>query len=251
MHALPEITLAIEVSNPGADAAIAPGVPAIPGSGPAPRSGVALGRATPLGIECLAMEWLSPRSRHDDALMPAIAELARRTGHTPRDINRIAVSIGPGGYTSLRIGVTIAKLIAEATGAACIGVPTADAVVCNLGDQLTAEQHVRVCLAWKRDSVWMQDFVRSGAAQLCAKGEGRLVSIEQAAQSAPPVIVAEAPLAEMLNHSQDVRIIEPVFDPRGVLKASFNRPTVDPLHLAPLYPREPEAVSKWRELHPR
>jgi len=240
---LPEITLAIEVSNPGADATAAADTP---------RSGVALGRRSTHGsaIECLGVEWLHPTSRHDDALMPAIDTLCRTRSVQPGDLSRVAVSLGPGGYTSLRIGVTIAKMIAQATGAACIGVPTADAILANLADQLSGATTARVCLAWKRDSAWRQDFTRdSGGWRGVAPGG--IVLLDELAHRVPDALICEAPLRAMLPSSTHHAIIEPVFDPRGVLATSANLAPIDPLLLAPIYPREPEAVTKWRELHPR
>lgn len=246
MQALSEYTLAIEVSNPGADAPASPDGPA------APRSGVALGRRDPdsPAIRCIGREWLNPRSRHDDALMPAIDALCRRASVAPRDLARIAVSIGPGGYTSLRIGVTIAKLIAEATGAACIPVPTAHAVLANLEPVLNQTSTCRMCLAWKRDSVWCQDFQRSARVWI-PETEGVLVTLPQVTHRLPHALIAEPALVAMLPTPPAGKVIEPIFDPQGVLQASVNVHPVDPLRLAPLYPREPEAVTKWRELHPR
>ncbi|WP_342462935.1 tRNA (adenosine(37)-N6)-threonylcarbamoyltransferase complex dimerization subunit type 1 TsaB [Ureibacillus sp. FSL K6-8385] len=49
---------------------------------------------------------------HSVTCMPAIEEVFRKSNLTPVDIDAIAVSEGPGSYTGLRIGVTIAKTLA-------------------------------------------------------------------------------------------------------------------------------------------
>lgn len=243
MHALSQFTLAIEVSNPG----VGPGDSTA--SAKAPRAGVALGRRRSGAalIECIGLRWLNPASRHDDALMPAIDELCREAGVAPRDLGRIAVSIGPGGYTSTRIGVTVAKMIAFATRARCVPVPTAVAVAHNMPADAAAP--CRVCLAWKRDTAWCHDF--SAAPARTPLNDGRLLPLDQITRATPELLIAEPALVAMLPAPPAARIIEPVFDPRGVLNASASAVDVDPQQLVPLYPREPEAVTKWRELHPR
>ena len=162
----------------------------------------------------------------------------------------MAVSIGPGGYTSLRIGVTTAKLIAEATGATCIGVPTASAILANLGDALRPLRTCRVCLAWKRDSVWCQDF-HNKEGDWHPVSSGGIVTLPHVCTGNFDAVICEAALRAMLPAPLTAKVLEPAFDPRGVLAASAALAPIDPLLLAPLYPREPEAVTKWRELHPR
>ena len=51
--------------------------------------------------------------------------------------------------------------------------------------------------------------------------------------------------------SRGVAVVPPIFDPRACLRLAACLPTVDVIDLSPMYPREPEAVRKWRELHPR
>ena len=44
------------------------------------------------------VELLKASARHDDELMPAIERLVEKAGLTPRDLEAVGVSIGPGGY---------------------------------------------------------------------------------------------------------------------------------------------------------
>ncbi|WP_397447519.1 tRNA (adenosine(37)-N6)-threonylcarbamoyltransferase complex dimerization subunit type 1 TsaB [Polaribacter sp. R77954] len=46
---------------------------------------------------------------HAEVLHPFIAEVLKESGRTPKDIDAVAVSKGPGSYTGLRIGVSAAK----------------------------------------------------------------------------------------------------------------------------------------------
>ncbi|MCF7616832.1 tRNA (adenosine(37)-N6)-threonylcarbamoyltransferase complex dimerization subunit type 1 TsaB [Bacillus sonorensis] len=52
------------------------------------------------------------KKNHSVRAMPAIDELLKECGLTPRDLSKIAVARGPGSYTGVRIGVTIAKTLA-------------------------------------------------------------------------------------------------------------------------------------------
>ncbi|WP_430535597.1 tRNA (adenosine(37)-N6)-threonylcarbamoyltransferase complex dimerization subunit type 1 TsaB [Listeria rocourtiae] len=52
------------------------------------------------------------KKNHSVRLLPAIAQLMKECDVTPQDLTKIAVAEGPGSYTGLRIGVTVAKTMA-------------------------------------------------------------------------------------------------------------------------------------------
>ncbi|GJM18453.1 MAG: hypothetical protein DHS20C14_06660 [Phycisphaeraceae bacterium] len=90
-------------------------------SNPSIGAGVAIADA---GGAVLDVEPVDAGTRRSDDLMAAIDRVCARAGAKPGDLGTIAVSVGPGSYTSIRVAVTTAKLLAEATGAGVIGVPT-------------------------------------------------------------------------------------------------------------------------------
>ena len=65
-------------------------------------------------------------TRHGRDLMPSVAALLAEAGVARSDLERIAVSVGPGSFTGLRVGVAAAKTLAWALGAALVAVPTLD-----------------------------------------------------------------------------------------------------------------------------
>jgi tRNA threonylcarbamoyladenosine biosynthesis protein TsaB len=67
---------------------------------------------------------LTAGQRSAQSLAPGIAELLRRVGWSTREVELIAVTAGPGSFTGVRVGVTTAKTLAYATGAAVLGVDT-------------------------------------------------------------------------------------------------------------------------------
>lgn len=60
--------------------------------------------------------------------LPLVREVFDAAERTVDDIDLIAVSVGPGSFTGLRIGLSIAKGIALATGCAVVGVPSLEAL---------------------------------------------------------------------------------------------------------------------------
>jgi tRNA threonylcarbamoyladenosine biosynthesis protein TsaB len=66
-------------------------------------------------------------------LTPAIAQILARGGLTADDLKGIAVAIGPGSYTGLRVGLGVAKGLALANQKPLMGVSTLDIVAASLG----------------------------------------------------------------------------------------------------------------------
>src|SRR5689334_13247826 len=62
--------------------------------------------------------------QHAAHILPIIDRLCGARGWRPRDLEQLYVSIGPGSFTGLRIGVTLCKTIAFATGAKIVAVPS-------------------------------------------------------------------------------------------------------------------------------
>ena len=63
---------------------------------------------------------------HTTELMPAIAEILRSQGLSAGDLSGIAVALGPGGFSDLRVGVSVAKGLAMTAGKSVVGVGTLD-----------------------------------------------------------------------------------------------------------------------------
>ena len=61
----------------------------------------------------------------DDQLMLQIDHMVRDLGGVPADLGLIGVSIGPGGFTGLRVATATAKALAMTTGCDLVGVPSA------------------------------------------------------------------------------------------------------------------------------
>ena len=78
------------------------------------------------GISVLYETTWQSQHHHTVELAPAIDQLFERTGTQPIDLTGVAVAIGPGSFTSLRIGVAAAKGLALALKIPLVGVPSLD-----------------------------------------------------------------------------------------------------------------------------
>lgn len=69
--------------------------------------------------------WRSSQ-RHTVELAPAISELLTRCGLTMEGVHAVGVALGPGSFTSLRVGLSLAKGLALSRHIPLIGIPTLD-----------------------------------------------------------------------------------------------------------------------------
>jgi tRNA threonylcarbamoyladenosine biosynthesis protein TsaB len=69
-----------------------------------------------------------PVLTHCSGLPEAVDELLEVSGFSRRDLRAVAVAIGPGSFTGLRIGLSYAKGLSMALSIAIVGVPTLDAM---------------------------------------------------------------------------------------------------------------------------
>lgn len=74
--------------------------------------------------ELLAEELVDERNVHAERLMGMIDGAFRRSGTALKQMAGLAVSIGPGSFTGLRIGLSVAKGLAYASGKPILPVPT-------------------------------------------------------------------------------------------------------------------------------
>ncbi len=69
---------------------------------------------------------------HSEGLMPQLDQMFARTGIKKENTDRIAVSIGPGSFTGLRIGLAAAEAMAYAWQCGICGVNTLEAMAYNI-----------------------------------------------------------------------------------------------------------------------
>lgn len=181
------------------------------------------------GAEVVAESGVEDRLRHGELLAPAIDALLRGAGVSPADLSRIAVGVGPGPYTGLRIGLATATTMAVALGIELVGVCTLDvlaAAVTVPGPFLVATDARRKEVYWARyDSPLDRDgdpdvgFPAAVATALPVAGNGASLYPDHFPRAVAPRLPSAASLARLVT-SGAARLL----------------PTV------PLYLRRPDAV---------
>ncbi|MCZ6834265.1 MAG: tRNA (adenosine(37)-N6)-threonylcarbamoyltransferase complex dimerization subunit type 1 TsaB, partial [Planctomycetota bacterium] len=196
------------------------------------------------------VEVLNESKRHDDDLMPAIDRMFSKAGLTPRDLEAVAISIGPGGFTGLRIAITTAKMFAQTLGVKLLAIPSAEVVAQSMEDEAGP---ILITLAGKGDNAWITHLVRTNGLWEIL-GEPGLMDAGQLDLEAITILVADQYLpAAMRKKAQQVGvpIHEPKFDPQACLLVGSRflqaGLVTEPGNLNPLYPRPPEAVSIWEQ----
>ena len=99
------------------------------------NSGLCGSVALVTGDGCLAEHSLLAQQSHSRRLLPSIDTLFSETSTSITDVDAIAVSLGPGSFTGLRIGLATAKALCMGAGKPLIGIPTLKALAVQLAFQ--------------------------------------------------------------------------------------------------------------------
>ncbi len=234
-HAAREIVLGIELSNPSASPdAHAVALFACDALSPDKRTGRLVGSLP-----------VSSTMRSSEGLMVLIERLCAEYEIVPGKIAQLIVSIGPGGYTALRISTTTAKVLAHTLGCALIGVPTALVAARAVGlDRrpglialASKNQRAHCSVVWADGSVEAVGVIGADQARALVDAHGVRSLVGDGHLPSSFVDMAQ----------QGGIAIDPIrLDARDVLEASAGIGPSTLIELAPIYAREPDAVTQWR-----
>lgn len=154
---------------------------------------VALDRGEGVVLEARDDPPRGQRPRHAAALLPLAAELLGRAGIGFAELDRIAVGVGPGTFTGLRIGVATARALAQASGVPLVGVSTLQALALAVlsAPPAPGADVVAAVLDARRGEAFAAAWRRSDL-------EANVTALEASAVIAPAALVPEA-LAERLR----------------------------------------------------
>ena len=179
---------------------------------------------------------------HAEALAPMIDAVMAEAGMSFTDLDRLAVTVGPGSFTGLRVGIATARGLALAAVLPVVGVTTLEAVAANVPAQEAAARGGRIVavLDARRGELYVQVF-GPGLASLAGPC---LVTVDDAATLVPAegavavgsgaaLLAARAPGLAISNASgePDAAVI-------AVLAATRSAESLPP---EPLYLRAPDA----------
>jgi len=175
-----------------------------------------------------------------ERLIPMIEAACAEAGARLADLDLIAVTIGPGSFTGIRIGLAAARGLTLATGLACAGVTSFDAVAASVADE---RRPLAVALDSRRDEIFVQCFPATAA-----PGAPVMLRPEDAARALPQGALwlagdAAAQLLPFLPHARVAAgALRP--DPAAIarLAAASWRPGERPPLPRPLYLRAPDTT---------
>ncbi len=151
--------------------------------------------------------WRSSQ-RHTVELAPAISELLTRCGTTMDDIHVLGVALGPGSFTSLRVGLALVKGLALSRHIPLIGIPTLDI----LAWAQPAGRHPLLCAIQAGRGRFALGAYKSSRKGWQAQGPARVVSLEALmAEAQAPAVVCGEFSAEEIQKMKDggIRLASP------------------------------------------
>jgi tRNA threonylcarbamoyladenosine biosynthesis protein TsaB len=182
-------------------------------------------------------------AHHAEQLFHRIAEVMEGAGLEFSALDRIAVTVGPGGFTAVRVGVSAARALALATGKPVVAT-TSLAVMAHVAEERLVEplgtRQIMVAVYAGRGAHYVQSFM----ADTTATGKPRLLTTEEAARSIGrhgAILVgtgalviadlarkaggeAEPRFPEVLPHARNLALMAPRLAPVSPLRPLYLRP---------------------------
>lgn len=84
------------------------------------------------GDQVLAEHTWRALTNHTVQLLPVTQQLVQQSGHVPADLGAVAVAVGPGAFSGLRVGIATAKTLAWTLGIPFVGVGSLDALAAGV-----------------------------------------------------------------------------------------------------------------------
>lgn len=191
------------------------------------------------------------RNHHTVELAPAVDDLLKRCGLLPTDLSAVAAALGPGSFTSLRIGLAVAKGLALALRLPVAGVPTLDI--------LAAAQPVRdlplaAVIQAGRGRLAVGWYAPGPRGTWAAQGEPEAMTLETLNQriEKPTLVCGELSAEErqvLARRRKSIQLATPaqsVRRPSYLAELAWKRiqsgKTDDVVTLAPIYLRTPDGI---------
>ncbi|MEP3247994.1 MAG: tRNA (adenosine(37)-N6)-threonylcarbamoyltransferase complex dimerization subunit type 1 TsaB [Sneathiella sp.] len=186
---------------------------------------------------------------HAESLLPMMRQRMDESELTFEDLDAIAVSVGPGTFTGLRIGLAAARGIALAAGLPCIGITTLEALAASVPPDQAEGKSIMVAIDARRQEIYGQSFVAAPNLEplQCAKA----IPVQEAASMLPdtPFVLLGSGAALLKDagilEKSDAQILDLKPDPDakiiGKLALDRKLPAKNTPPPDPVYLRAPDA----------
>ncbi len=105
---------------------------------------------------------------HSETLLVSVREVLEKAGTTLASVGLIAVGLGPGTWTGLRVGITTAKALAYALAVPVIGISTLDAIAAGVTDY---NGKLAVIVDARRHEIYGRGYTVDGKGGIAADGD--------------------------------------------------------------------------------
>jgi tRNA threonylcarbamoyladenosine biosynthesis protein TsaB len=222
--------------------------------------GVAVRTATGVQAELT----LTGRRRHVETLTPALEHLLQQLDLVPGDLGVVAVDIGPGLFTGLRVGLAAAKGLAQSLGLGVVGATSLD-ILTSGAAAAGLRGLVLACVDARRGEVFAAVHEVEAAGPLAAVRTVRLgvglftpedLTAALGQFAGEPVHAVGDGALRYADVLQKIPGVDPgapglAFPPPAALldlvtaRIEAGEPPVEPSAVVPLYMREADAVSNY------
>jgi tRNA threonylcarbamoyladenosine biosynthesis protein TsaB len=203
--------------------------------------------------ECVASAAFRSDRGHGADLVPTIASLCDRAGWPVASLDACFVSAGPGSFTGLRIGITLARTLAWSVGVRLVAVPTMEVIAANALELPDPPEQLAVALDAGRGNVYGALLRRVQGGYACAEGPLEIDVASWLHEAPRPIAVlgSGVPAHRQALDALGATILpESLWTPRAqrVLQLGWRLAGagefISPDSLVPVYIRLPSAVEK-------
>ncbi len=202
----------------------------------------------PKGVMCLYDDTALMSRGHQEYIGPQIWNCFHKTGINPKALNFIGVTLGPGSFTGLRVGLSFAKGLAEGSGVALRGFSTLEAMAA-LDGLLDARR--LVVIEAGRGQVYVQAF--DGMAAIAPPISLNIhdnESLSAYVKTVPDVSILTGNACDYIRPYWPHAQVIPQVCPSTQAMARLGFDDFDRADVKPVYIREPDAkVSDKRIVH--
>ncbi len=224
------------------------------------------------GTSCSAAVWakggvvatcleVMPRGQ-SERLVPMVGEVMARAGVAFADLDAVAVTRGPGGFTGVRIGLATARGLALAWRLPLLGVTCFETVAAALSAAEIDGRQLVVALDAKRSELYAQAFSGAGPGPSCqsALGPPRALApadLDAVLPAGPLLLAGDAaeqalPALRQAGRAVELATLTGAIDAAWVASLAAGKDLDSrPATVQPLYLREPDVTLPARAATPR